>query len=85
MDINNYIFLTIEGYTFQPNSESILPDINNLQVIGFSSGIDAKDAFRNLLEIHPDLKETNFDEVFCYKLDKNYKASKKYFYISDYK
>lgn len=75
--------MTTEGYTFQPNSESILPDIENLQVIGFSSGVNAKEAFKNLLDNNQYLKNTNFDEVFCYKLDSDYKNTKEYFYISD--
>ncbi|MGH4138228.1 hypothetical protein [Clostridium sp.] len=32
--MDNYIFLTDEGYTFMPNSESDMPDVENLQVIG---------------------------------------------------
>ena len=48
--IKKYIFLTVEGYTFQPGSKSVEPDIENLQVIGFSQGKDSKDAFQNLLK-----------------------------------
>lgn len=33
-----YIFITFEGFTFQPYSESDVPDIENMQVIGFSEG-----------------------------------------------
>jgi len=44
--MNNYIFLTDEGYTFQPNSES---DIENLQVIGICNGENEKEAFYNLM------------------------------------
>jgi hypothetical protein len=31
--MDNYIFLTDEGYTFQPDSESDVPDIENLLAI----------------------------------------------------
>jgi hypothetical protein len=48
--MRNYIFLTAEGFTYQPNSESIEPDIENLQVIGFAKGEDAKEAFQQLLK-----------------------------------
>jgi hypothetical protein len=82
--LNNkyYIFLTSEGTTFQPNSDAVLPDIENLQVIGFSAGKDSKEAYDNLLEENPYLLKTNFDEIFCYELDRDYKESKKYFYLN---
>ncbi len=76
-----YIFLTKEGYTFQPNSEMIEPDIENLQVIGFTEGENPESAFDNLLHQSPYLKDTSFNEVFSYKLDKYYQEDKKYHYI----
>lgn len=79
--MNAYIFLTTEGYTFQPNSQSIEPDVENLQVLGFAKGYDQKSAFNNLLKSNPYLQNTNFRETFCYQLDKNYLKSKTYFYI----
>lgn len=81
--MNNYLFLTNEGYTYQPDSESIEPDCENSQLIGISSGNTQKDAFSNLLKERGYLKEFNFDEVYCYKLDDDYQESKKYFYIKD--
>lgn len=48
--MKNYIFLTVEGFTYQPGSESIEPDIENLQVIGFSKGEDSENAFENLVD-----------------------------------
>lgn len=32
--MNKYIFITKEGTTFQPNSQSIESDCENMQVIG---------------------------------------------------
>ncbi len=75
MKINNYIFLTQEGYTYQSNSEYIEPDIENLQVIGIASGENSLDAFNNLLIENEYLKETNFDNVFSYRLWDNYKET----------
>jgi hypothetical protein len=34
--MKDFIFITFEGYTFQPNSNSDIPDIENMQVVGFS-------------------------------------------------
>lgn len=75
--MDNYIFLTTEGYTFQPDSDAATPDIENLQVIGFSSGDTADEAFDNLLSTHAYLKETSFESIICYKLDKHYEENRK--------
>ena len=80
--MNNYIFLTHEGYTFQPNSEETLPDIENLQVVGFAKGINSEGAFKNLIDSNAYLIETTFDEIFCYELKNNYLETRKEFYIS---
>ena len=42
--MNNYLFLTNEGYTYQPDSESIEPDCENSQLIGISSGNTQEEA-----------------------------------------
>jgi hypothetical protein len=76
-----YIFLTDEGYTFQPNSSSDTPDIENLQVIGFASGTTADEAFDNLLNTHAYLKDTSFKRIFCYELDRHYEESRKEYNI----
>ncbi len=77
-----YMFLTLEGYTFQPDSITIEPDIENLQVIGVAFGISPKEAFQNLLKENKYLLNTTFNEIFCYQLADNYRGSKEYFYIS---
>ncbi len=66
--MGEYIFLTIEGSTFQPGSTSYEPDIENMQVIGFAQGDTAQDASRNLLELNEYLATTNFDEIFAIQL-----------------
>lgn len=81
--INKYIFISTEGYTFQPGSLFAEEEIENAQVIGFSKGINEKEAFRNLLNENSYLKESNFNEIICYKLDKNYQEKIKYFYIKE--
>ena len=79
--MNKYIFLTTEGYTYQPNSESIEPDCDNAQLIGIAEGINQEEAFENLLNKYDYLKESNFEEVYCYELEKNFEKGKMYFYI----
>ncbi len=66
--INSYIFITTEGFTFQPNSESIESDIANCQVIGFAEGENEQQAFENLIRENNYLMDTAFDEVLCYQL-----------------
>ncbi|NLK62479.1 MAG: hypothetical protein GX287_03415 [Fusobacteria bacterium] len=81
--MDNYIFLTNEGYTYQPNSDLYTDEIENLQVIGISSGKDAKSAFYNLLDRESYLKETAFDDVFCYKLSDEYESTYETFSIKN--
>ena len=77
--MKSYIFLTSEGYTYQPNLESSEHDIENLQVIGISEGNNSQIAFENLINNDEYLLETTFDEVFCYELSKNFKKSMSHF------
>jgi len=83
ISMDNYIFLTDEGYTFMPNSESDVPNIENLQVIGISNGENEKEAFYNLMCQSENLVEISFDKIFCYKLSNNYKDSYLEFSIKD--
>jgi hypothetical protein len=81
--MDTYIFLTNEGYTYQPNSESIEPDCENSQLIGIAKGNTQEEAFNNLISERKYLREFNFDEIYCYKLAKDFEESKRYFYIKD--
>jgi hypothetical protein len=67
--MNSYIFLTDEGYTFQPETEDEPVVIDSLQTIGTALGTDAMDAYRNLLAENPQLQEKKFEKVFCYQVD----------------
>ena len=80
--MNNYIFLTDEGYTFQPETGDEPMEIENLQVIGFAKGTDGNDAYRNLLAENPHLQETSFQRIFCYQLDKDYEINRKDYNLS---
>ena len=48
-----FIFLTDEGFTYSENESAIEPDVENLQVLGFSKGKDEKDALSGLLSENP--------------------------------
>jgi hypothetical protein len=63
-----FIFVSGEGYTYLPGSESIEPDVENLQVLGFATGVDEQDAFANLIAEQPSLLSTGFDEAKCFEL-----------------
>lgn len=81
MGLINYIFLTHEGYTFQPGSISDIPDIENMQVIGFSRGLSPGSAFQNLIKENQYLQDTSYDEVICYELSPKYLKTKAQFYL----
>ena len=53
LKIKNYIFITDEGFTFQPGSEDYEPDIENMQVIGFGKGTDSQGALNNMIKENP--------------------------------
>ena len=58
-----YIFFSTEGYTFTPNSEGEEPDVENCQVLGFSEGRSADEAFRALIEDNEWIAEGGYEEV----------------------
>jgi hypothetical protein len=76
MNIETYIFLTDQGTTYQPSVDETEEEIiENLQVIGLSSGIDANDAFQNLLIENEFLQDTSFNNVFSYPLSKDFEKN----------
>lgn len=81
--MKHFIFITTEGYTFKPESDFAEPEVDNCQVLGFTSGMDAKEAFKNFANEGAFYRELNFDEVICYELKDP--KSKKYFYLSNLK
>ena len=82
--MKSYIFITTEGFTYQPNSESPEPDIENCQVIGFAKGKNLDEAFDNLIAENEYLLERNFDEVIGYELkNEDYHKFSKSFYIGE--
>jgi hypothetical protein len=66
--MKSYIFITTEGVTYQPNSESVEPDIENCQTIGFAEGKNERRAFENLILENGHLMGTTFDQIKCYEL-----------------
>ena len=82
--MKSFIFITTEGFTYQPNSESIEPDIENCQVVGFAEGKDLEEAFGSLIAENEYLREINFNEIIGYELKyKNYHKFSKTFYINE--
>jgi hypothetical protein len=78
--MKQYIFLTTEGTTFQPNSTGSEPDIENMQVIGFAGGDTVHDAAIKLVGLNAYLANTNFDEIFAIQLADNHRE---YFSLRD--
>jgi hypothetical protein len=75
-----YIFLTVEGSTFQPDSTNSEPDIENMQVIGFAGGDTVQDAATKLVKLNAYLANTNFDEIFAIQLADDHRE---YFSLRD--
>jgi len=86
MDSKEYIFLTIEGHTLQPDNLVFHEDeIDNIQVVGFGSGANEDEAFQDLIKHYSYLLESKFNEVFCYELDADYKKTSRGFFLDDFK
>lgn len=84
--MKTYIFITQEGATYQPDSSSPEPDIDNSQVIGFAKGEDEYKALERLLKENESLLDTNFNEIICIELkNEDHYAKSKYFYLNEYK
>ena len=66
--VRSYIFYTNEGFTFLPDSESDVPDVENCQVLGWGNGISARDAFNDFKKQNHWLKNSKFNEVICVEL-----------------
>ena len=64
----DFIFITFEGITFQPNSEDIMPNIENMQVFGFAKGKNSKEAFENLKIKNIYLVNTTCNEIIAIEL-----------------
>jgi hypothetical protein len=84
--MRSYIFITAEGSTYQPNSNSTEPDIENCQVIGFAKGINENEAFKNLIKENETLLDTNFNKIICIELrNENYYRRASNFYLNEYR
>lgn len=66
--MKHYIFITHEGYTFQPKSDLVEPEVENCQVLDSGSGKDENEAFNNFLKEYSYLKNTSFDDIVCFEL-----------------
>ncbi len=80
--MKSYAFLTTEGYTFQPGSDSEEPDIENCQLIGIGKGFSAEEALLDLITSDKNILETKFDKVFSMELGNDHQEV---FFLSYYR
>lgn len=66
--LQRFMFVTFEGFTFQPDSEASEPDIENMQVIGTATGYSRQEAYDTLIKESEFLLETTFNEIWCFRL-----------------
>ena len=64
--MKEYVFFTLEGYTFSPNNK----EVENIQVLGFEKGDTLKEAFNNLIKNNDWIKNSGFniDEIKARRL-----------------
>ncbi|MEK7079279.1 MAG: hypothetical protein AAB929_04380 [Patescibacteria group bacterium] len=80
--MKSFIFITTEGYTYQPDSVSAEPDIENCQVVGFGRGENMDEAFKAMLEDGKYLLDTSFNEIIGIEIKDE---EKKYYFLNDFK
>jgi len=66
--VKKYIFYTTDGFTFQPNSNAIYPDVENCQILGWAKGCNPKKAFESLKKECPWLCDLTFTKVVASEL-----------------
>lgn len=66
--MNDYLFFTTGGFIVKKDSESLEPDLDTFEILGFGSGRDVQSAFESLLTESSSLLETLFYEIFVFKL-----------------
>jgi hypothetical protein len=59
--MKEFIFLTTDGYTYDPNNKAI----SNMQILGSAEGIDILEAFKNFKDTHAYLKNYAFTSVIA--------------------
>jgi len=74
--------MTLEGHTYQPNSESIEPDIENLQIVAFGQGRTAQEALENTLKERPYLLSTSFNELIAAEVAD---SNREYFCLDEFR
>ena len=57
--MKNYLFFTTDGYSFDPNNK----EIPNMQILGFASGNDILEAFKEFKQHQSYLVDFAFKEV----------------------
>ena len=72
--MKKFIFITSEGFTFQPNNEDYEPDIENMQVVGFGEGDTIDNAIKFMLKENSYLRKTSFNKIIGIEI-KDYKQS----------
>jgi hypothetical protein len=71
--IKSFIFYTTDGFT----EDNSCNKIENCQVLGWSKGKTAQQAFKNLIEENLYLKESDFEDIRCQEL-----SNEKVYYFS---
>lgn len=68
IDMRNFIFYTTEGYTFQPNSENEMSDVENCQILGWGRGSNFKEAFNDFKKENSWLENSSFNRIIGVEL-----------------
>jgi hypothetical protein len=69
--MKKYIFITPEGLTYKPNSDSPNPDFVNLQIFDFYRGSSVQDTLSDLIEFNVNPVENRADGPYSLRIESN--------------
>lgn len=61
--MKSFLFYTTQGYTFSPCEDTVEPDVENCQILGWEKGETTESAYVRLLANNPWIKEKEFTKV----------------------
>lgn len=66
--MTTYLIATDDGFTFSPNNQTSMPDIENLQILGFAHGCTAMEALESFNRLNPHISQLGYTNISIYQL-----------------
>ena len=77
-----FLFITPDGVTYS-SPKHIYPDVDNLQILGYSEGVNEEEAFDSFIQENKWISDTDFKEVICIEIKTKIFQGKKFILSRD--